>query len=441
MKKRSILRPVVALLMAVLLCMSLAACDLEQMAGLLEQFAMPGNDTEYLEEGDSIYSLSIFDELPSKPSDIDPMFWVAEGKKGGKVYFLGSIHCAERETYRLPDKLMDAFLESDSLAVECDILAFESDFMAQLSMTNDLMYMDGSSVKDHLDPELYDAMVEFVEENPSSSLSSMGYTTDMLSRCKPAMWLSVLETIVCEKAGLQSDLGIDYHFLNIATSQKKPIIEIESVEFQNDMLTNFPDELMELQLWSYVSTPVEEQADALYEMFEGWTRGDATALISDPAEFTDCTEEEIELYEGLISDYNDAMCTDRNLGMVEAAVEMLENGDNVFYVVGAAHMVGNDGIIALLRDKGYTVTQLGGEDADPYTTVDCDIHAATWLSKPEDNTTTTTTASQTTTTTVPEDFDDGGYDYDLYVEMYEYFGGTTVPSTKPTGTGGRSLFD
>ncbi len=433
---KKIIACILAALMAASVCLTTAGCgfgdmsDMQQMMEMMEQFSnFQTNDTY---SGDpvadeDIYDLEIFDGLPDEPSDIDPLFWVAEGEDGGKVYLLGSIHCAEPETYRLPDLLMDAYLESDALAVECDILAYEKDFMAQLSASQNMMYTDGSKISDHIDPELYDAMVEFMEENPSEQLTELGYSTEILDMCKPAMWMSALEMVIYERANIDSKLGIDYHFLNIATAQHKEIIELESVDFQNDMLFGFSDELMEWLLWGYVTYSADEQADDLREMFEGWCEGNPEYLVNAEPDYSDATAEEIEQAQELLEEYYTAMLIDRNEGMIEKAAKMLDRGENVFYVVGAAHMVGNDGIIAGLKDRGYTVTQLGGMKADEFTEVDGDYPTLFDVDIDEVATTTTTTeAEETTTPTNP--FADSEYDYDLYLEMYEYFGGTTAPA-------------
>ncbi len=434
-KTKRIIVSILAMVLALSMCLVSAGCSIEDIAGMadmMEQFSnfTPNPEYENPVSDEDIYNLSLFDDLPKTQSDIDPLFWVAEGENGGKVYFLGSIHCADRDTYRLPDLLMDAYLESDALAVECDILAYEKDFMAQMQMSQQMMYTDGSSIEDHIDPELYDAMVEFYEENPSQQLSQLGYTPDMLKMFKPAMWMSVLEMIVYEHADIDSKLGIDYHFLNLATAQHKEIIEIESIEFQNDMLFGFSDELFEWQLWSYVSTSADEQGEALREMFEGWCEGNPDYLVNTEPDYTGYSAEDIEYYQDLLEEYYTAMLIDRNVGMADAAEEMLEDGDNVFYVVGAAHMVGNDGIIALLKDRGWTVTQLGGMKADAYTDVNGNYPTLYDVDADAVATTTTTTTvveeNVTTATTAVSQ-----YDYDLYVEMYEYFGGTT---SAPTGT-------
>jgi len=434
-KTKRIIVSILAMVLALSMCLVSAGCSIEDIAGMaemMEQFSnfTPNPEYENPVSDEDIYSLSLFDDLPKTQSDIDPLFWVAEGKNGGKVYLLGSIHCADPDTYRLPDLLMDAYLESDALAVECDILAYEKDFMAQMQMSQQMMYTDGSSIEDHIDPELYDAMVEFYEENPSQQLSQLGYTPEMLKMFKPAMWMSVLEMIVYEHADIDSKLGIDYHFLNLATAQHKEIIEIESIEFQNDMLFGFSDELFEWQLWSYVSSSADEQGEALREMFEGWCEGNPEYLVNAEPDYTGYSAEDIEYYQDLLEEYYTAMLIDRNVGMADAAEEMLEDGDNVFYVVGAAHMVGNDGIIALLKDRGWTVTQLGGMKADAYTDVNGNYPTLFDVDSDAVATTTTTTVAAENVTTATTAVSQ--YDYDLYVEMYEYFGGTTSAPTATT---------
>ena len=59
----------------------------------------------------------------------------------------------------------------------------------------------------------------------------------------------------------------------------------------------------------------------------------------------------------LYEEYNTAMMTDRNAGMLEVAKQYLESGDTVFYAVGLAHLLDeNNGLVFTLRDAGYTVT-------------------------------------------------------------------------------------
>lgn len=492
MKKSRIFVSVAALLLTVAMMLCSTGC-----AGMEELMELYGSaEIEQLEEGQSIYELSIFDDLPEENAAIDPLFWVAEGDNGNKVYFLGSIHVADESAYRIPEYIMNAFLQSDSLAVECDVLAFETDLMAQYALIGYYMYTDGSTIQDHIDPELYEAMVDYFNTYPSDTLTSLGYTVDVLNQCKPNMWTSAFDMVSLELSGLDSELGIDSHFLNIAHSMGKEVIELESVEFQYQMLDNFPDELDEILLWSAVTSTPEESAVATYELFQAWKRGDAAAISGDDPEaseggyFIDTTllsEDELTWYnavmseympqlsdyytaaqlselkaEGyteeylalflyyyrtdiytfneLIEEYNNAMITERNKGMANLADEMLSTGQNVFYIVGAGHMVDysySDGIITQLRDMGYTVTQIGGMGKDEsydlsYLFSDGVVPTTTVTTQDSVYATTTTTASSDVSNSDAETEEE--YDYDLYKEMYEYFGGTTRPEGSTTTT-------
>jgi len=63
------------------------------------------------------------------------------------------------------------------------------------------------------------------------------------------------------------------------------------------------------------------------------------------------TEKEVKV----IKEYNKMMITDRNINMADKAKQYLSQGKDVFYVVGAMHMVGKNGIVKLLTDAGYKV--------------------------------------------------------------------------------------
>lgn len=57
-------------------------------------------------------------------------------------------------------------------------------------------------------------------------------------------------------------------------------------------------------------------------------------------------------------DYNNQMLYDRNKNMAKAAEDLMSQGKNVFYVVGAAHYAGEGGIIDLLEKDGYTAERV-----------------------------------------------------------------------------------
>ena len=97
----------------------------------------------------------------------------------------------------------------------------------------------------------------------------------------------------------------------------------------------------------------------LMELFEMWCAGDEEALRSylndedaeEEAETEEMDEEEKALYE----EYRNAMSTERDINMIEVAKGYLESGKTVFYAVGLAHLLTDDGLVDGLRAAGYTV--------------------------------------------------------------------------------------
>jgi len=87
-------------------------------------------------------------------------------------------------------------------------------------------------------------------------------------------------------------------------------------------------------------------------MFELWCMGDEAALADAVRiDTSQMSPEELELYE----EYAQAMETDRNLQMHQVAESYLNSGETVFYAVGLAHLLAEDGLVNSLRNAGYTV--------------------------------------------------------------------------------------
>lgn len=288
-------------------------------------------------------------DRPDKTAGITPAMWKVNGKDGTPIYFLGSMHALNDECYPLPDEIMDAYNNSDSLAVECDIYAYQSDLDAQMELMMNMIYSDGTTIADHIDADLY--------ESAKQILTDAGVYMPLYDYYNVIIWQSLIEMAMISDTGLVSDQGIDLNLLTMAHKEGKNIIEIESVEFQNELLYSQPDEFylysLETMVYYY-----EDQCEELLKTFEAWCDGTFGEYMENEEEIDPDDFEDIEISDELmamIENYNKALIDDRNKGMAEKAIEMLENGDSVFYVVGAAHFYGDTGIIKLLEDAGYTL--------------------------------------------------------------------------------------
>lgn len=280
--------------------------------------------------------------LEQKPT---VFMWEVMAKEGtGKLYLLGSIHVGKSDLYPLNQVINDAYESSDVLAVEIDLTtALQNANLSELM--EKMMYTDGTTLKDHISPELY--------EKTSAVMEKYGIIPLIYDKMKPFALSSTILDFQVQEWGYSNEYGIDMYFLTRAHEEGKKIVEIESMEFQYDMLSGFSDENQELMLKSSLEdeTMGKEEMDKLFSI---WAAGDVAALEALYAtEDDNLAEEELVFY----AEYSKAMFDDRNIHMAQKAEEYLAEGHTTFYVVGAAHMIGDTGIVKLLKDKGYKVRQ------------------------------------------------------------------------------------
>lgn len=281
--------------------------------------------------------------VPDRPA----MWEVTNPETGGKIYLFGSIHVAEESLYPFDEEIMQAFSSTDFLAVEFDLLAFSEDAALQIELSEQMMYRDGRTITDEIDEAVINkAAKALVKAEMSPELPE-----EYMKRMRPYVWQSLLSEAATKKAALSSDHGVDRHFLALAREQKKEILEIESAESQLTLLNEVPPETVALLLEE--ASDVDRNGESTRRLYAIWKTGDTEALLAYAEGEGEGTYSEAEL--ALLEAYNDKLVTQRNNLMADAADGYLQDGKTVFYVVGALHMVGEDGIVAQLIQRGYSV--------------------------------------------------------------------------------------
>lgn len=256
---------------------------------------------------------------------------------GDTVYLVGSMHLADDSFYPLPDAYERAFEDAEYLGLEIDVTRAADPEMQQLVLELGT-YQDGTTLADHIPEALYAEL--------GNILSQYEMETDALDMFKPWVVETTLATLKALQAGYQSEVGIDMYFAQKAIERGIPILELESYESQLQMFNGFSSSLQISNLQAALDG-FDELGDAVDEMAAMWKSGDEAVLLEMIGPMMENEE------------YRKAMLTDRNIGMVEKIVEYLEDPEEADYliVVGAAHFVGEDGIVKLLEEKGYTVTR------------------------------------------------------------------------------------
>ena len=274
-------------------------------------------------------------------ADYTPAMWkVTKGDK--EMYLFGSIHATQDGAENLPDYVQKAFDECDYLAMELDTDSMMNDLGQALQLTQKLMYTDGTTIKDHISKETYDAAVKYLTEK--------GLYISYYDNFKPMMWISLLENAMYNDAGIDITKSMESIMTSKAKKANKKILEVENIDIQLGVFDNISDELADVMILSYTQADPSEQAKANNKLYEQWKHGEA---------IEDTDDEEIpDEYKEDYEKFSKAMLTDRNKGMADKAEEYMNDGKKVFFMVGAAHMYGDDGIVQLLKDRGYTVERV-----------------------------------------------------------------------------------
>ena len=280
------------------------------------------------------------------PDECTPLLYRVTDENGNTLWLFGSIHVGQDSFYPLPEYVTTAYNAADALAVEFDVLTYQQDTSAMMQDLKAMVYQDGTTIADHIPQSLYEDCVRIMQEN-SSYVATLDYYNI-------AMWFQFIESFTREKAGTNTELGIDMHFLELAHQDGKPITDIESASLQYGLLASFSQELQIMLLESSVENygRPDVYASSLQIMMNAWQSGNETLLstLSNPVPLL-ATPEEQALY----AEYTEAMITQRNINMADFAEDALVNGQELFICVGAAHVIGEGGMADLLAQRGYTV--------------------------------------------------------------------------------------
>jgi uncharacterized protein YbaP (TraB family) len=255
----------------------------------------------------------------------------------GAIYIVGSVHLLSKDFYPLNPALEKAYKDSNLLVEEVDI----AEMTSPVTQTTTLMRgMQPSSMP--LDKVLSPSTMGAL----SKKAQELGLPIEALKQFKPWMIALTLEAMEWQKAGFDQDLGLDKHFYDQAQADGKRVQGLETTEYQISRFDEMPMDLQDHLLAETLKSIDTEQA-SMSRLIEAWRTGDGQAVerivLKD-------LEQEPQLYQRLL--------VDRNKNWMPKLDALFARGGRAMVVVGAAHLVGPDGLLAMFRSKGYKVEQL-----------------------------------------------------------------------------------
>jgi uncharacterized protein YbaP (TraB family) len=258
--------------------------------------------------------------------------------QGGTVYVVGSIHLGRPGELSFPASMDAAFARSDALVVEVDVGTVDA-LALQRFILEQGMLPPNQRLSERLDPETAKLLGPAAER--------VGLPLAGLERMRPWVVAVTLSVMELQRAGYQAGLGVDRVFLDRARGAKE-ILELETAEGQLRMLAGLPEPLQDAMLREQLSRS-EQFTQGLERIIAAWKAGDAEAMAA--LVFRDEADPVLRpVYEKLFYE--------RNVRMAQALGGMLAQPRTWFVVVGAGHVVGPEGVVALLEKQGHRVRQL-----------------------------------------------------------------------------------
>jgi uncharacterized protein YbaP (TraB family) len=281
--------------------------------------------------------LAVFVSTPAFAQKTGNQFmWKVEDAKGSSAYLLGSLHVLTPDFYPLSAAINKAFADSKTLVEEVDIDEM-SDPMMMMAALSKAMLTDGRTLDQIIAPELF---AEVKTRAEKAGLPMMA-----LQRMKPWLVAVTLMAPTLQAAGFKPELGIDRHFFDRARDSGMKRQALETMAFQLDQFDTLSPKLQEEMLKSTLED-LDTEVSGVKDMAEAWMFGNVAAI--EKLTLTSL-QEAPELYQRLL--------VDRNRNWIPHVEACLTNNSGCFIVVGAAHLVGPDGLPTLLTKKGYKVTQ------------------------------------------------------------------------------------
>jgi uncharacterized protein YbaP (TraB family) len=262
--------------------------------------------------------------------------WKVTGKSGA-IYLVGSVHLLSSDFYPLQPALDAAYKDSDLLVEEVD-MAELTDPTAQLALLGKAMLPSATPLDKVISAETY-AML-------TKRAGALGLPLEPFKMLKPWMIALTLVQMEWQQAGFDPQLGLDKHFYDQAKADRKETQGLETAEYQISRLDGLAMDQQERMLAESLRELDDEQAN-MTKLVQAWRSGDAATV--EKIVLADLKAEPV-LYQRLL--------VERNRNWMPKLEALFARPKHALVVVGAAHLVGPDGLLAALRAKGYTVEQL-----------------------------------------------------------------------------------
>ncbi|MBK7872408.1 MAG: TraB/GumN family protein [Saprospiraceae bacterium] len=286
-------------------------------------------------------TLSLLFQAFAQPSaavstEENSLLWEISGKDLKQPsYLFGTIHMINKKDFILTDITKSSLSKTQQIAFEINMEEM-SDFSVLMPLMMKAFMADGKTLRDLVSEEDYKLVKAHFDE--------IGLPLMMLERIKP-MFLSAMGA--GDMSEMQSNgemVSYEIELMKLAKAQEKPVAGLETAEFQMSMFDSIPYEAQAEMLVESIKSGKEgdDQFDQLVELYKKQDLNGLQKMLEG---------------DGSIAQYEDLLLVKRNKNWIPVMAKMMTTNPT-FFAVGAGHLGGKQGVIALLRQEGYKVKPL-----------------------------------------------------------------------------------
>ncbi|MDO9375347.1 MAG: TraB/GumN family protein [Ferruginibacter sp.] len=267
-------------------------------------------------------------KLTTSP-DNNTLLWEVTGN-GLKTasYLFGTFHLMCKDDIHLSEQLKTAMSNSELLYLEMD-MDDPSILLGGFMMMN---MKEGKKLEDLYSPEDYEKLNVFFKDTLHMPLT-------MLQRTKPFFLAAMLypKMMPCKSVS-----GVEEELMKIAKQQKKEVKGLETLEFQAAVFDSIPYEEQAKELLKSIDSMSTYKLyfDKMIKVYKAQQLQEIENLFKE-SEFG-------------MENHQDILLNKRNKNWVTQLKTIMSAG-SVFTAVGAGHLVGEEGLISLLKKEGYTL--------------------------------------------------------------------------------------
>lgn len=246
-------------------------------------------------------------------------------------YLFGTFHLLCPADIHFSDQLKTAMQRSDTIYME-----MKMDDPAV--MLGGMMYMtmkDGKTLKDFYSDAEYEKLDNYFKDSLKMPLA-------MLQKMKPYFLVSLFYPKMMD---CKSPSGVEMELIKLAKEYKKEIKGLETIQFQASVFDSIPYEWQAKELLKNIDSldQMKSEFNKLVNVYKEQLL-DSVAVLTNESEFSE-------------EKYGKILLTNRNQNWAEQLDAIMKH-TSVFVAVGAGHLPGKEGVISLLKARGYTVRPL-----------------------------------------------------------------------------------